>query len=302
MRRIFFSVAFLTLGLASACDSIDELKQKWLGSGATEEHESEAFQEAEALYEAGQIGEAVERFEQITASDPTLEKAFYFLGLCYLERAGEIEDPRTPLTPDEEKSRDAFQRALALNPRYVEAALGVGDLYVRRVGRRPRRNRNLDPSEDPFQLALEAYERAVTINPDSPEAQRRYADFLSRAGRSEDAEKAYKAAVEAAAVIPEVAPDYYLAYGRFLAGQPGRLQDAINQYELARMFREDDLEIMRETAIAHGRMGREYFEKEQYSLAEQSLNTAYDMFPDKNDAEAKKVSETLQQLRSIRAR
>lgn len=299
---MFVCVATVALGVASGCDQIETLRQKLLGSGAAEEQESAEVLEARALYESGQMGEAIKRFEQITAADPTSERAFYYLGLCYLDAAGDAADPRAPLSFEEQKSRDAFQRALALNPRYVEAAIGMGDLYFRRAGRRPRRNRNLDPSEDPFQLALEAYERAVAINPKSPEAQLHYAHFLDRARRSQDAEKAYRAAVAAAAPIPEVAPDAYLAYGRFLAGQGRRIREAISQYELARMYRQDDLEILREIAIAHGRMGQEYFDNEQYSLAEQSLNTAYGTFPDKNDSEAQKVSETLQQLRSIRAR
>lgn len=302
MRGILVCVVSVALGALSGCDHIETLKQKLLGSAAPEEQESAEVLEAKALYEAGQMAEAIQRFEQITEADPTSERAFYYLGLCYLDAAGESADPGAPLTAEEQNSRDAFLRALALDPRSVEASIGLGDLYSRRVGRRPRRNPKLDPSEDPFQIALDAYARAVTIDPNLPDAQLRYAHFMQRAQRNQEAEEAYKAAVNAAAPIPEAAPDSYLAYGRFLAGRPGRIGEAISQFELARMFRQDDVEIQRELAIAHGRVGREYFENEQYSLAEQSLDTAYSMFPDKNDAEAQKVSETLQQLRSIRAR
>jgi tetratricopeptide (TPR) repeat protein len=302
MRGIWVCVAFVVLGALSGCDHIETLKQDLLGSAVPEEQESAEILGAKALYETGQIGDAIERFEQITSADPTSEKAFYYLGLCYLDAAGESAVPGAPLTAVEQKSRDAFLRALALDPRLVEASVGMGDLYSRRLGRRPRRNPKLDPSEDPFLIALEAYERAVTINPNLPDSQLHYARFLERALRTKEAEEAYKAAVKAAAPIPEAAPDSYLAYGRFLAGRTGRIQEAISQYELARMFRRDDLEIQREIAIAHGRMGQEYFDNEKFSLAEQSLNMSYGMFPDKNDAEAQKVLETLEELRSIRAR
>jgi tetratricopeptide (TPR) repeat protein len=302
MVRIRIGVAFLALGVTVGCDQIESLRVRLLGSGTSESLESPEITEAKALYEAGQVQDALQRFEQITSADPTSEQGFYYLGLCCLSAAGEKVDSRAPFTELEQKSRDAFERALALNPRYTEAAIGMGDLYFRRAKQRPRRNRNLESSEDPFQIALEAYERAIEIDPKHPDAQLHYALFLDRAGRGEDAERAHKAAVEAAATIPELAPDYYVAYGRFLAARRGRLQEAVDQYELARMFRQDDLEIQREIAIVHGRIGQGYFENEQYSLAEQSLSMAYGMFPDKNDAEAQKVAETLNELRGIRVR
>ena len=87
-----------------------------------------------------------------------------------------------------------------------------------------------------------------------------------------------------------------------MAGRKGRLQDAIDQYELAQMFREDDLEIQREIAVARAKMGQEYFRNEQYSLAEEALSAAYELFPDANDPEAQKAASTLQKLRGIRRR
>jgi hypothetical protein len=66
------------------------------------------------------------------------------------------------------------------------------------------------------------------------------------------------------------------------------------------MFRQNDLELRAEIATLRVRTGQEYFDNEQYSLAEESLNRAYEMFPDKNHPEAQKAAEILEQLRTIR--
>jgi tetratricopeptide (TPR) repeat protein len=290
------------LGFVSGCDRISELQDKLLGSNDSSEQEPAELRDAKNSYEQGRIQDAIQRLEQYTAQEPTSAQGFYYLGLCYLSMAGQEVAGSSPLTPEEQKSLDAFQRAITLNPRYALAYIGIGDLYVRRVpARRPRRRKNEDPNEDPYELALASYQNAVTIDPMLPEAQMHYARFLQKVQNLEEAELAFKAAAEAAATIPEKAPDYYLAYGRFLV-DTDRLDEALDQYELAQMFRQGDLEIQRELAVAHARLGQKYFDAEQYSLAEQELTTASGMFPDPNDPEAQKASATMQQLRSIRRR
>lgn len=300
MRRVGILVALLACGLCPACDQIEALKTKLLGTGDSRDQEPPELTEAKELLEGGQIDSAIQRLEHYTQANPASAQGFYYLGLCYLEAAGPVADATTPLTELELKSRDAFQRALSLNPRHALASVGLGDLYARRVT--TRRRRGVDPAEDPRRLSMEAYQNAVSIDPKLPESQLHYAQFLERLGQLDEAEQAYKAAADAAATIPEQAPDYYMTYGRFLASRQGRLQEAIDQYELAQMFRQDDLDIQREIAVAQARMGQEYFENEQYSLAEDTLGRAYDLFPDKNDPEALEAASTLQKLRGIRRR
>ena len=130
----------------------------------------------------------------------------------------------------------------------------------------------------------------------------RYGEFLTRTGELERAEQALKAAVAAAATVPEIAPDYYLAYGRFLAGPADRQDEALDQLELAQMFRAGDLGIQQEMAMVHARVGLSHLEKEEYMLAEGALTKAWNMFPDQSVQEAHATSEALAQLRTIRRR
>ena len=109
-------------------------------------------------------------------------------------------------------------------------------------------------------------------------------------------------AVAAAQGDPDIAPEYYAAYGRFLASQPDRAEEAINQLELAQMVRGDAPQLRQEIAELYSRIGHQYFEEKRYSLAEQTLTKAYQMFPDKSHPEAQRTSGTLNQLRAIRGR
>lgn len=292
------SLCCFLVGLS--CDRVNELKDSLLGSSSAEGETNAELEAIRSLYESGDCDAALQKIAEVTQEDPNLAEAYYYRGLCHLAMAGEPE-PDAPLTPEEETSLEAFRRALSVNPRHAPSHIGIGDLYSRRVPARRVQGAPEDP-EAPYNLALAAYERAVTIDPKLPEAQYRYARFLERTGQLEAAEQAYRAAAEAAAVVPETAPDYRMAYGRFLAGPADRLDEALEQFELAQMFRPDDQTIQQEMAIVHARIGQRHFDKQEYMLAQSALEKAEAMFPDSSIPEAQKAAETLEALRSIRRR
>ncbi len=283
-----------------ACDRVNELKDRLLGSSTSGNDVDPELEAIRSLYESGDYEGALQRIASATDSDPNLAVAYYYRGLCYLAKTGE-PDASAPLSPDEESSLEAFRRALSINPRHAPSNVGVGDLYARRVPAKPRRGNTENP-DDPYVVALEAYQQAVTIDPTLPEAQHRFGLFLERTGQLAEAEQAYRAAADAAAVVPETAPDHYLAYGKFLAGPADRLDEALDQFELAQMFRQDDLSIQQEMAMVHARIGLRHFEKQEYMLAQSELEDAVGMFPDPNIPEAQKATDALNQLRSIRRR
>jgi len=300
MQRLGAPVWLLAIGFLSACDQIEDLRERFLPRDEAGPSVSSELAAAIDLYEAGEMRAAADELETLVVVEPSEPDAFYYLGRCYLGLAGDEADPASELTPEERQSLNAFNTALTLNPRHAEAAMGIGDLYARRVPAERRRRRRSEQEQEAESFALEAYQRAVTIDPKQAEAQRRFAAFLERVGQVELAEAAHKAAAAAAQGNPDIAPEYYAAYGRFLASQPDRAEEAINQLELAQMVRGDDPQLRQEIAELYSRIGHQYFEEQRYSLAEQTLTEAYRMFPDKSYPEAQKTSSTLNQLRAIR--
>ncbi len=303
MRRLKPSLmtALLAVGLCGyGCDRVKELKDSLLGKSTAKSDVNPALAEIEDLYASGQYDQTLRRIEEATSADPNLTEAYYYRGLCYLALAG-APDVKGPLSLEEERSLEAFRRALSSNPRHAPSNIGIGDLYIRRMPARLRRSDTDDP-EDPAVIARDAYEQAVAIDPKHPQAQMRYGEFLMRTGELERAEQALQAAVAAAATVPEIAPDYYLAYGRFLAGPADRQDEALDQFELAQMFRADDLSIQQEMAMVHARVGLSHLEKQEFMLAEGALTKAWNMFPDQSVQEAQETSEALAKLRTIRRR
>jgi tetratricopeptide (TPR) repeat protein len=292
----------LSLALATpGCDRIQALKDQLVGSPRQEGAADPELEAVKNLYQGGRYDEALSTVAGVIQSNPGSAEAFYYKGLCHLVRAGEA-DPKAPLSEEEAFALEAFERALSINPRHAPSAIGIGDLYSRRVPGRRRPRSGSDDPQDPFLLATAAYERAVGIDPKLPEAQLHHARFLERTGQLDLAENAYKASVEAAAVVPEIAPDYYLAYGRFLAGPRDRLDAALEQFQLAQVFRADDAGIQQEIAIVHSRVGVRHFDKQEYLLAEEALKKADSLFTDRSSPDAQKTAQTLEQLRSIRRR
>jgi len=297
-------VASLFLGLCLSslgCDRIQALKDQLTGSPKPEGGSSPELEAVRNLYEGARYDEALQTVASVIQSNPGSAEAFYYKGLCHLARAGET-DAKAPFSEDEASSLEAFERALSINPRHAPSAIGIGDLYARRVPARRRARAASDDPSDPYVLAMSSYEKAVTIDPKLPEAQQHYARFLERVGQLDLADGAYKASVEAAAVVPEIAPDYYLAYGRFLSGPRDQLPAALEQFQLAQVFRADDANIQQEIAIVHSRMGLRHLEKQEYLLAEEALKRADSLFTNRSSPDAQKTAAALEQLRSIRRR
>jgi len=297
-------VATLLLGLCLStlgCDRIQALKDQLTGSPKPEGGSSPELDAVKNLYDGARYEEALQMVAAVIQSNPGSADAFYYKGLCHLARAG-AADPKAPLSEEEASSLEAFERALSINPRHAPSAIGIGDLYSRRVPVKRRTRAASEDPEDPYVLAISSYEKAVTIDPKLPEAQQHYARFLERTGQLDIADGAYKASVEAAAVVPEIAPDYYLAYGRFLAGPRDQLDDALEQFQLAQVFRQDDAAIQQEIAIVYSRMGLRHLEKQEYLVAEETLKKADSLFTDRSSPDAQKTAQALEKLRSIRRR
>jgi len=295
------SFALLAVSLLGfGCDRLGELTERFKGSASSADGIELELRAIAELRDSGGCAQALPRIDALIASSPDVPETHYFRGLCLLDEAAS-EDVGEELSPTEEAAFGAFAQAIALNPRHALANVGVGDLHGRHVTSRAHEDGGED-AVDSFSIALHAYRRAVTIDPTLAEAQLHYGRFLARTGSIEAAEVAYQEAVAAAATVPEIAPDYYLAYGQFLAGPAERLDDAQDQFELARMFRQDDPAIQQELAMIQARIGLAHYKRQEFLLAQTILQEAVPMFPDSSIPEAQEAQEALDRLNSMRRR
>ncbi|MFO0980134.1 MAG: tetratricopeptide repeat protein [Planctomycetota bacterium] len=149
--------------------------------------------------EAGRYAEAEQHLKRALAIDPTLADAHCHLGLIYRAR-GQV---RAALA--------AYRRALELRPRHGLSLQGIGAILSFSLGKQQRGTRffraavEADPrallphlnlarllAERGDPQAEREFKRAIELQPQSGAAHFAYGKFLERAGRSEEAEDAYR--------------------------------------------------------------------------------------------------------------
>ena len=89
--------------------------------------EAADFKQGVALYDAGKFSVAAKVFKQLTATQPRNDAYVYWLGKCYGRRA-EKASWFTALKYAR-MTRDALERAVALNPNNLDAVLDLATYY-----------------------------------------------------------------------------------------------------------------------------------------------------------------------------
>jgi tetratricopeptide (TPR) repeat protein len=177
--------------------------------------------QAEAAERAGEYEVALAVFRQILARNPTIATAYIGIGEIYM------------IQQDYEAAEPVLARAARLEPRNFDAQFGHG-----------RALQMLDR----FIEAVQAYHRALTIRPDSLEANQHIATTYIQMGEQ-----------SSALVFAEKAVDIDPASGparvnlAAIYQDSGRTEDAIHQYEAAVELMEPTAPLLLSliTALAH---------------------------------------------------
>ncbi len=136
------------------------------------------------------------------AQRPEVARAHYLLGFSLA-----VADRPTEAMPE-------FQKAIQLNPNYLDAYVGLGTVLDKN-GR--------------LREAIACYREALRLKPDYTLAHYNLGSDLARVGRSTEAISELEEAVR-------LKPDYADAHNNLallLAGQPGREADAVAEFEIA---------------------------------------------------------------------
>ena len=169
---------------------------------------------AEGAYWMGRVhiaerdwGKAADWLEKAVELDPTSAPAHYWLGGAYGEQAVKANKLRQPFLA--KKVRQHFERAVALDPDYIQARLGLLDFYRMAPGfmgggmdkarAQAAEIRKRDPlrgayayasialAEKKWDVAAQEYERAIAAAPDSTGRYVALADLHGRQGKWDEA-------------------------------------------------------------------------------------------------------------------
>jgi tetratricopeptide (TPR) repeat protein len=158
----------------------------------------------------GRMSDAIVQFEEALRIDPNYTQAHNNLGSALSNIPGRLPDAIAH-----------FEAALRLNPDYAEAHFNLGNALANMPARLPD--------------AIGHFEAALRVNPDYAEAHNNLGVALAQTGRSLEAIPHFEAAVR----LDPNSADAHCNLGQALSDIPGRLPDAIVQFQAALRIRPD---------------------------------------------------------------
>jgi tetratricopeptide (TPR) repeat protein len=221
--------------------------------------------------------------------------------------------------PEEHKAIELLERAVAAQPDLAAAHLALAqvlaphalrfherekDAQARQALRRPSRHATPEPLPTPEPGVDYSTERVVreyglAVRGDSSRAPvEAMIAFAVKAGRLDEAEAGYQELIRR---LKERAEPMVL-YGDFLVQEKKQPVAAMEQYRQALIWSPNDETIRGKLAGIFLSRGVEFFDQQQYALAEVQFAEAAKYIPDRNSPQGQILTEHLAKLREIRLR
>jgi len=281
-----------------------------------------ASSEAEALFERGQLDDALGRLDGFSADADSLA----LLGAIWAKKAESAPLPTPPpplpgakkgaLPPAPEFKEEEltalgfFEKALAAQPGHVRASLGLAELLAphtlrrhdlgqagqRKKGARAAPEAPIVGPDFSAERVTQAYKAAVVGDSPAKEPPERLLAFAVRADRLEDAEWALGKMVER----DKEKPEPLIRYGDFLLQQKKDPRAAIDRYREALIWRPDDEATLAKVADIYIAEGIDAYTKEQYGVAQSRLLEAQKFVHNPNSPQGLRIKDYLSKLGSIR--
>ncbi len=218
-HRAVIAGCCVALGLMPGCAGARLRRDRAAESPAEASIRRELRQAATASMDRGDYVQARADLERLVTQSPTSAELYYLLGKA-LQVLGEVPAAET-----------SYRKALAIEPRYVGALIGLGQVAAR-LGR---------PEE-----ALRRFETAIEFDPHQAEAHFARGQVLETLGRADDALAAYFHSLE-------LNPAGASAMTRVAALQldRGKPDQALVRLEQASELAPDDAEIRYRRGLAY---------------------------------------------------
>jgi serine/threonine-protein kinase len=198
----------------------------------------------------GNLDLAISSLSTAVKADPT-----FAIGYAALGEAFRLKNQVDPNPKWIEQARSNLDRAVQLDDKLAGPYDSLGRLHSR-LGQ--------------YDLAIQEFQKAVTINPRDPDALIGMAGAYERMSRAADAEATYKKAIA-------LRPDYWDSYnslGAFYDRQ-GKFSEAVAQYKKV-------IELTPDNAAAYSNLGAEYMsigDSASNRLAEEALKKSIEIAP-----------------------
>jgi adenylate cyclase len=161
-----------------------------------------------------------------------------------------------------------FKKAIEQDPNFALAYAGMADAYALLY-------QWADSSEENIKKANEASIKAVTLDPDSAEANAARGTALTIGGQHEDAERWFENAI---LLNPNQYEPYYF-YGRDCMAQ-GKFEKAARLFNEACKVNPDDYQAPHFLSMAYAKLGREKEQREAISQTVKLVEKHIDLHPD----------------------
>jgi tetratricopeptide (TPR) repeat protein len=282
--------------------------------------------EARALYERGQLDEALARLDA-SGGDPD---ALALLGAIWVKKAESAPLPTPPPPPSpapkhytpppapefkqEELTALGFlNKALAARAGHAQASLALADLLAphaarrfdldaaanRKKGAKPKTADAVAGSEEAdfsIERIVSLYRAAVEGTPTSREAVDKLYAFANRVDRLDDAQWALDELLKREKEKPEP----LVAYGDFLREKRKQPQQAIERYREALIWHPDDEFTLGKIADIYIEDAIDLYNKGQLAVAQARLLEAQKYVKNPNSPQGLRIRDYLSKLNSIR--
>jgi len=303
LRRALSATALLIL--TSGCDKLPlPGKKDPAPSAAPVAAAPRPIADGKALMDQGQFDAALAKLQELP-DDPV---GLYYQGLIHVRRGAATPMPEAGFRDEDKLAAQCFEKAIAAKPEFAGAHFALAEMLFpyaqrrhaapaagKRRGPKPPTPAPDDPDASPERIAR-AYQAAVANDKTSKASLDALLRFSKEMKRPEAAEPVY---LEMLARDKESA-EPHVAYGDFLVNEKKDRLKAIEQYQLALVWKPQDLAPKEKICQIYVDWAAEHFAKDENANADARLRDAQKNLPSPDSPQAQRIRELQAKLAARR--
>ena len=302
LKRVPLLLALSVLALGCDKPPLPGKQQTSSGSGqAATAALPPAVQEGKALMDKGQLDAALAKLQELP-DDPI---GLYYQGVINVRRGLAAPLPDTGFRAEDKQAAQLFERAITAKPEFAAAHFTLAEVLLpytlqrhapskRKHPRQPSPAPD-DPDVSPDRVAR-AYQAAVQYDKTSRAPIDALMKFAREMKRPDDADMAYREVL----LRDKESAEPHMAYGDFLAKEKKDRLKAIEQYQLALVWKPQDPTPKDRICDVYVDWAQEHLDKGEFANADARLRDAQKFVTAKTTPQAERMRELQGKLAAIR--